>query len=446
MDNNSQNSSPHRPALEAELHRDIACTICGCVCDDLTVGVRGNRVVQLERACALAEPWYWSLNEIDEAAQPAARVRGAAVTWESAAGAAAELLRAARAPLVFGLSRSSTDGQRAAVRLADRLGAYIDTTASRCHAPSIMALQQVGESTCSLGEVRNRSDLVIYWGSNPMESHPRHWERYAVDPSGMFVPGGRRDRYVVVIDTQPTSTSREADLFVQVEPQRDFEMLWALRTLVAQQELHLPAGATPSQAWGCSLESLQALATRLTTCRSGIVFFGLGLTRYQTGHASVEALLRLVTDLNRYTRFYARRMRVPGDVAGADSVLCWQTGFPFSVNLARGYPRYNPDEYSANELLARGEVDACLIVGSESVRRLSAPALAQLDTLPTITLDYPTERQRLRSDIEFTTSIYGVHAAGTAYRMDEVPIPLRPFLSSALPTDGTVLREITRLV
>ena len=51
------------------------------------------------------------------------------------------------------------------------------------------------------------------------------------------------------------------------------------------------------------------------------VFFGLGLTRHGLPHANVEALLRLVTDLNAHTRFVARRMRVPGDVAGADSVL-----------------------------------------------------------------------------------------------------------------------------
>ena len=91
----------------------------------------------------------------------------------------------------------------------------------------------------------------------------------------------------------------------------------------------------------------------MKTCRSGVVFFGLGLSQSGLGHLNVEALLRLVTELNAHTRFYARRMRVQGDVAGADSVLCWQTGYPFSVNLSRGYPRYNPGEYSANDLLER---------------------------------------------------------------------------------------------
>jgi formylmethanofuran dehydrogenase subunit B len=36
----------------------------------------------------------------------------------------------------------------------------------------------------------------------------------------------------------------------------------------------------------------------------------------------------------------------------------------------------------------------------------------------------------------------GVHRSGTAYRMDEIPIPLRQFLSSPLRSDDEVLAAI----
>ena len=44
--------------------------------------------------------------------------------------------------------------------------------------------------------------------------------------------------------------------------------------------------------------------------------------------------------------------------------------------------------------------------------------------------------------VRFTTAVYGVHEPGTAYRMDEVPIPLRTFLPAEYPTDDLVLRRI----
>jgi formylmethanofuran dehydrogenase subunit B len=300
-----------------------------------------------------------------------------------------------------------------------------------------MAIQQVGESTCSLGEVRNRADLVIFWGADPASSHPRHFERYSVDARGLFVPRGRADRHVVVIDAHDTATSRLADTFLKIPPEVDFEVIWAIRQLLRGSDL--PATFDV----GVSHPSLQKLASRMASCRYGVVFFGLGLAQQRIGHASVEALLQLVADLNHVTRFTARRLRIPGDVAGADAVLCWLTGFPFAVNLARGYPRYNPGEYSAGDLLERGEIDACLLVGSEACGELPPRARQAVENTPTIALDYFHVPPALDATVQIATAIYGIHAPGTAYRMDEVPIPLRRLVSSHHPTDDDVLRHIS---
>jgi formylmethanofuran dehydrogenase subunit B len=426
--------------METE-YSDVACTLCGCVCDDLTIRVRDGQVVAADRACSIAAPWF---SEQKSAEINAASIHGKPASIETAVQHSAEILRNSHAPLIYGLSRSSTPGQRAAVRLADQLGATIDTTASTCHAPSIIALQQVGESTCSLGEIKNRSDLVVYWGSNPLVSHPRHVERI-VDAPGMFIPGGRTDRQLIVVDCQPTETSALADTFIQVEAGRDLELICALRLLLQGESIEHQSIA------GLDRAQIEQFAAQLKNCNYGAIFFGLGVTRTVAPHATVEAILRLATDLNQHTRFVVRRMRVPGDVAGADSVLCWQTGFPFSVNLARGYPRYNPGEYTAENLLARGEVDAVVLVGSEGIAKLSSAARQRLATLPVIALDYPGEQyvnsqSHRTATVQFTTSIYGVHQPGTAYRMDEIPIPLRAFLPATLPSDEQILQQIARSI
>ncbi|MFO0946719.1 MAG: formylmethanofuran dehydrogenase subunit B [Planctomycetota bacterium] len=433
-----QTASPAPLPREPALHviDNVACTMCGCVCDDLRITVEGERIVKAEGACVLAEPWFLGQDRVSPAK---ATVRGAEVPFDSAVREAAKILAQAKSPLIYGLSRSSTEGQRAATSLADAIRATIDTTASLCHAPSIVALQQVGESTCSLGETKNRADLIIYWGSNPVESHPRHLERYSADSVGQWRQG-RKDRFLVVVDVHPTASSACADLFMPIEPGRDFEALWTLRALVRG----IPPGN--GQVTGAPLPLLADLAERMKTCQSGIVFFGLGLTRGATGHRHVQALLELVTDLNQFTCFYARRMRVPGDVSGADSVLCWQTGYPFSVNLAPGFPRYNPGEFSANHMLERDEVDACLFIGSEGVQAFSPRAVERISRIPTIALDYPTVPSYIQPTVRFTTAVYGIHREGTAYRMDEVPIPLRAVLKSDYPSDADVLSKIENAI
>ena len=340
--------------------------------------------------------------------------------------------------MIYGLSRSSTPGQRAAVELAERLGATIDTTASICHGPSIMAIQEVGESTCTLGEVAYRADLVVFWGANPALSHPRHFERYSLEPCSDVLPQGRANRRVIVINPVPNETSAIADRYVAVPEGRDFELIWQLRELVRDE--HAPVSVN----LGVPDDQLRELARELKQCQYCVVFFGLGLAQSKLGHIVVGGLLKLVADLNAHTRCAARRLRIPGDVAGADSVLCWQTGFPFAVNLGRGFPRYNPGEFSAQELLERGEVDSCVLIGTESIREFSPAAQAHLASIPTIVLEYPHVSPKISGHVWFTTAVYGIHAAGTAYRMDETPIPLRQVCSSPYPTDETVLRGLLK--
>lgn len=409
-------------------HTSVGCTVCGCVCDDLAVTVENGRVTRTVGACSLAEPWFYAQNATHP---PAATVDGRAVESSEAFARAADILRNSRYPLIYGLSRSTTEAQRAATALTEKLGGTIDTTASTGHAPSLMALQQVGESTCTLGEIKNRADLVVFWGSDPVRTHPRHMERYSADAVGRWIPDGRAGRFVVVVDDHETESAKRADLFVPVPSGRNWDALWTLRLMCKGLFSREPKA---SELW--------QLADRIASAKCGVFFFGAGLTRERQAHRAVEALLQLVAELNDRGRFYARRMRRYGDVAGADSVLAWQTGYPFGVNLSRGYPRYNPGEFTGPEMLARGEPDACVLVGSETVADFPPAALDHLRRIPIISLDSASTESPVPAAVRFTTAVYGVHRPGTAYRMDEVPVPLRVILPTDYPSDAEVLNEL----
>jgi formylmethanofuran dehydrogenase subunit B len=418
---------------------NATCTFCGCVCDDMVLKVDGHKIVEAKNACVLGKAWFLN-HHIEE--RPVALVDGAPATLEEGVERAAQILARARYPIVYGLSDTTCEAQRVAVAIADRVGACVDTTTSVCHGPSGMAFQGVGEVTCSLGEVKNRADLVIFWGSNPAESHPRHMTKYSTMPKGLFVPNGRKDRTVVLVDVRRTKSAPAADIFLQIKPRKDFEALWALRALVKGVELDASIG----EETGISLEQLKDLAERMKTCKFGMFLFGMGLSMTRGKHLNVEAALALARDLNEYTKFYIKPMRGHGNVTGADNVVSWQTGYPFGVNLGRGYPRFNPGEFTTADTLARGEADAALIVASDPMANFSQPAREHLARIPYIVLDpkeTPTVRQ---AAVAFTTATYGINTGGTVYRMDDVPIPLRPAFGSPYPSDEEVLKRIEKRV
>ena len=421
---------------------DATCTFCGCVCDDmhLTVDLDTNKITKAENACVLGRAWFKE-HGIDKD-RPFALIEGRDASTEEAIEASAQILANARFPLIYGLSDTTCEAQRQAVAIADMIGANLDTTTSVCHGPSGMAFEGVGESTATLGEIRNRADLLVFWGGNPAESHPRLFTRYTVTAKGMYIPQGKKDRTVVLVDVRRSPSAAVADIFVQVKPQRDFEVLWALRALVKGRRVD-PA---IEQVTGVSLATLEDLAQRMKNCRFGALLFGMGLTMTRGRHFNSGALLALATDLNEFTHFVAKPVRGHGNVTGADNVVSWQTGFPFGVNLGRGYPRFNPGEFTSADLLGRGEADAALIITADPAANFPQSAIEHLKRIPVIVLDPKTTHTSKLARVAFTTATYGISAPGTVYRMDDVAISLRVALPSPYPSDENVLTRIKERV
>jgi formylmethanofuran dehydrogenase subunit B len=235
---------------------------------------------------------------------------------------------------------------------------------------------------------------------------------------------------------------RAADLFIQVKPRKDFELLWALRALVKGVEVDERIEVET----GVSLATLKELVERMKRAKFGVFLFGMGLSMTRGKHYNAAAILALATDLNQYTRFVAKPMRGHGNVTGADNVVAWSTGYPFAVSLGRGYPRFNPGEFTTVDLLTRGEADAALIVSADPVANFPQPAIEYLKSIPTIVLDPKASETAKVARVAFTTAIYGINVPGTVYRMDDVPIRLRPALPSRYPSDEEVLKGIAKRV
>lgn len=420
---------------------NATCTFCGCVCDDmvLTVDLDEKRITKAKNACVLGRAWF-AEHTIEDA--PAALIDGKPVTVEAAVEEAARTLVNARFPITYGLSDTTCEAQRQAVAITDFIRGTVDTTTSVCHGPSGLAFQGVGESTMTLGEVKNRADLVIYWGGNPAESHPRHFGRYAVTPKGMFTPNGKKDRYVVLVDVRRTPSAPAANLFLQVNPGKDFEVLWALRALVKGRRI----AASIEQETGVSLAQLEELVGRMKNCRYGVLFFGMGLTMTRGRHFNSGALLALATDLNEFTHFVAKPVRGHGNVTGADNVVSWQTGFPFGVNFSLGYPRFNPGEFTTVDTLSRGDADAAMIIASDPASNFPKAAIEHLERIPLIVLDTKETITSKLAHVAFRTATYGINTGGTVYRMDDVPITLRKAFDSPFPDDEKILTALRKRV
>jgi formylmethanofuran dehydrogenase subunit B len=397
--------------------RSATCGGCGLVCDDITaVAGEDGELERLVRTCPLGDAWF---AERIAPAPPLARVEGREAGLDQALDEAAAILGRARAPLVYGLGQTTCEAQRAAVALAETIGAVIDPAGPLLDGASGLAFQARGASTATLGDVRDRADVVVIWRADPVVTHPRLLERLRLpDP----------DRALVVVDERRTATAAQADAFVKLPAGRDLEALWTLRGLV--RDAPVAGGAAAERALG-------DVAARMRGGRT------VAILHHVRGRVEALALHALVRDLWRVTHAVAVTLRREGNAAGAEDVLAWQTGYPAAVSFAGGFPRSNPGELSAAAVLERSDADAALVVGADPLGHLPEAAAERLRGIPVVSVDSRDTATAAAARVAFTTAAAGVHRAGVVHRLDGVPVPLRGWRSSPRPGDDDVLAAIT---
>jgi formylmethanofuran dehydrogenase subunit B len=392
----------------------VTCAGCGLLCDDVAIDASGDRV-SVQPRCELGAAWF-SERAVRAANAPAAAIRGEATDVQTALSRAAELLRSARRPLVHGFEGTTVEDARAAVALADRIGALVSTTDVTGVWPGAPAVPLRGASTATLGEIRDRSQLIVIWREDPEGTHPR-----LLDRLGRSDERGAANRVLVVVDDSDTATSRRADTHLRWGPDRDIEALTTLHTL----QRGLAPG--PSDLAG----ELTVLVDHLRAVPHATFVYGAGLSAGAGGQRRALALHELVRELCHGRHVVTLELPGAAGTRSADDVLSWQTGYSRSVDLAGGHPELVT---ATGPLADHEDIDVSL--------RIEAPARALPAGVTEIALTSVPPADAEDVEVSIRTAAAGVAAAGTVHRLDGVPLALQAPLPGDAPTAAALLARL----
>ncbi|HUA70509.1 MAG TPA: hypothetical protein VMA96_05495 [Solirubrobacteraceae bacterium] len=358
--------------------------------------------VHLQPECPLAAQWFADRMRLPDGAP--ATINGDATDVESALARAADLLRRARRPLLHGFDGATVEDARAAIALADRLGALVSTSSPTGVWPGAPAVPLRGASTATLGEIRDRSQVVVIWREDPESTHPRLLDRLGFDDA--------RDRTLVVVDDRGTATAQRAGLGLSWPPEHDLEALTSLHVL----QRGLAIGPSELSA------ELSGLLERLRAVPHAAFVYGPGLTAGAGGQRRALALHELVRALCHERHVVTLELPHAAGTRGADDVLAWQTGYGGAVDLAGGHPEL----VTATQPL--DDVDVSLLVEP------GPTAAAQ------IALGGPGAGPDV--DVWIRTGAPGVAASGTMHRLDGVPLTLQSPAPDDAPTAAALLARL----
>lgn len=427
--------------------KNVICTFCGTLCDDLEVDVTddGKKITQVRNACAIGAEKYLHVSKPGRVLLPRMRQPDGtykSVSYDEAIDAAAKILVKAKKPLMYGWASTNCEAQAIGHTLAEKVGGIVDNCATVCHGSSLLAIQDTGVPSCTLGEVKNRADRILFWGCNPAHAHPRHMSRYSIFPRGFFTAKGQKGRKIICVDCRETDTAKVADIFVRIKQSYDYEVIDAFRTALRGEEI-------PDEVGGIPGDKIKEVIDILKSGRFVTLFFGMGLTHTLGRNHNIDEAINFIRDLNDHTKAVLIAMRGHYNVTGSGQVLGWQYGYPYAVDLSRQtMARHNPGETTSVDLLVRHEVDACFNIATDLAAHFPFEATRVMATIPTITIDPHINMSTELSDIHIPVSIVGVEVGGCCYRMDNVPIETRKVVDApdGVLSDEELLEKLIKRV
>jgi formylmethanofuran dehydrogenase subunit B len=250
-----------------------------------------------------------------------------------------------------------------------------------------------------------------------------------VAPAGTHIPGARSARSLIGVSVGQDRALPNADVTLDLRPDEEIPALSYLRAAVQGRSTSLEAHRSAE---------LAGVIDRLSKARYIALIHDGEPSSEPRNPLRVEALLALAQALNQPTRAALITLRAGGNRTGSESVLTWQTGYPLAVDYSRGLPRYVP-ERRGRDALSVGAFRAVLIIGSADLD----PATSS--DANTIIIGPRSSRSARPPSIAIDTGIAGIHEGGTAYRLDDVPIRLRPILGAPRTTTA-VLQALVQAV
>lgn len=355
--------SPGHPLRPKESGGDtttaqLVCCGCGLLCDDLS----GTTAT----GCTAADRWFAGPD------QPAATtVDGQPASLDDALTAAATRLATARRPLMTGLASATLEAVRFAGQLAEQLAAAVDAGGPETAMATGPTIARVGEVTAAFEELRDRADLVVFWGCDPNVNHPRFLERFVQPPR----PTGCRR--TISLGPAPVLPPAADHLHL---PLADDQAIPAARLLQGMIEGHCsdevdgPLAAIISQLHAAiDSAACVALVTSTAADPSGLTDWSLAQLVRAVAHRKPAFQIPLGAGV----------AAGGGNLAGVAASCSWRFGAPGGIAAAdQNGSEFQPAEADAVRLISRGEVDCVLVVGRLAPHLEAALATAQ--TPPTV--------------------------------------------------------------
>ncbi|MGV9173994.1 MAG: formylmethanofuran dehydrogenase subunit B [Promethearchaeia archaeon] len=421
----------------------ISCCGCSLLCDDILVETDGSKVQKILGACLKGKERIDQTTSKNRITKPMIRKGGdlKPVEWEEAMKKVKNLIEKSKEPLLYGFSNSTCEAQAKAVELAREINGYIDSNSTICQGKVLEVIEEKGVNLTSLSEIMNKSDVMVLWGANPVESIPRLVNKILFS-RGKFRMTGREIKTLIIVDPVKTASfgvMQVRDLGLQIEPDKDLELIKALQEKITEEK------SLPHEVAGIDKSDLKRFLLNLMEAENGVIILGQGLMHPHKGKEKLHEISHLVNLINKKSKKGRMSLLMMGghyNMAGFDQMALALTGKHNSIQYKNGELQ-NTDKKLLDKI-ADEDFDLSFFMGTDPISHLPSKLSQKIASKPIIVADNRQSGTTLLADVVLPTAITGVECGGTSIRLDQVPIEVEGFIKTPdeVKTDEELLTEI----
>jgi len=421
--------------LESRVFENVPSPFCGIASDDLQITVTGHQVKVTRQGDPVTIAGFET-----PLTDTVPRIQGRPVSRAEAVAEAARLIGQAGLPVFNGFG-TDVNETRAALALIDRCRGVFDQKSADSGLRNLLVLADSGWMTTTLGELKNRADVLVSFGTDIEAQFPRFFERFVWTGQTLLgVDGNQRE--IIYIGAEPSGQAA-------VSPEGR-----APDVLPASAE-HWPAIAAVLSALahdkvpgchevgGIPVARLQSVVERMRAARYSVVTWAAAQLDFPHAELTIQQLCRMIVRLNQAGNTRSAGLYLGGQngYQTASQVCAWISGYPTRVSYARGYPEYDPYHNATARLLDNGEADVLVWVSSLG---LTPPPVT---AIPTVVIGRSGLCFGREPDVFIPVGVPGIDFAGHQYRCDSVvALPLYPLRAAGMESAASVLRDIEAML
>ena len=406
---------------------DTTCRGCSLLCDDLTISIREQELILCENACPTAQEWF----------QTALHVEREEYNADAAIKIAKKWLQEAGSTLICGLEGIALQAETSLINLALKEQAFLSAGTSP---EKTAAYQRYGGASCTLGEVRQRADLILAGNVDLLSTWPRFEQQILSKKSRFLSPDQPRSLFFLGDANLLKEPSRYSEVIDVPQGQLDQAILLLRRFCKNQSEKIDSREKAESENVLKSdvIKQIQQLAEQLLAAEYPVLFHDDSLAQKQFFWA------KLVSEVNQKSRLHSLTVFAGRAKGAASETILAMTGFPDQIAFRNKEILHDCHRYQAARLIENNEVDLIIYAGdllsekwSKVFQKLTSSA--RLIVIHSGITELP---QFDASTVQILTQVPGIHEAGTTIRCDGVPLPLRSVTCSPLQSVCDVVKSL----